>query len=300
MQGNVDQEDSDLLIRPKRKFRDLFQRGIEAEPLAAINLLCTACLVISTIIYTAFAGCQWHEMKTGSSDTHALAIASRDQANAAGQQASSMGNLAQQALDQARATNELARQAKRSADAALDTSRAALLRATSSKQMAGTSDASLKVSKDALKLEERAWLGVTGITLSRYQPGKTIEGSATYFNSGKTPAVKVTTDIEILIDMPNKVPTFPYDWMLDWKGHQPVTPNSSQWLKRELPRLLLTEQIKDELNRHYRLIWVYGVLRYEDIFGETHRTEFCGYSVGIDSITENVQLAFCPDHNQTD
>jgi hypothetical protein len=95
-----------------------------------MTMLFTGIIAAWTVIYSVFAGLQWWEIHSGSSDTHALAVAAKTQAEQSQAQTTKMkeslektDNLISRVAEQAKSSNTLASQAKRSTDIAASSMR---------------------------------------------------------------------------------------------------------------------------------------------------------------------------------
>lgn len=135
--------------------------------------------VIGTLVFIAL---QWHEMKTGSVDTHNLAIAAGNQAKASNDQSKTSASqlcemekalkrqdeLIKQVTSQAKSANSLAASSARNAKAAEEAVREA-------------------------KEEDRPWLGFVKFNPSTPVSGQVMHLDALVQNSGKSPAEMVLT-----------------------------------------------------------------------------------------------------------
>lgn len=156
-------------------------------------VLLTAVIAICTLVYSIFAGLQWWEINTGSSDTHALAVAAQTQATRMAESLERTDRLVSATADQVKAANALAAQAQRANEIA---SRA------------------LAQNERATKDSQRPWVGLKEFRCEDCSFG--VEGPimignmiGLLENSGKTPALQLS--IRVATSMQNgtsPVPTF--------------------------------------------------------------------------------------------
>jgi hypothetical protein len=261
----------------------------------------TVCLLLVAIIAASISYYQWREMHTGGADTHELALEAKAQADATKAEADSMKDLADKSLRQAEATDKLAAQAEKSAAASIQSARDADISARATKDMAAISARSLEYAKESARLDQRAWLAVTSLRLTKFQADKRLEAQLLYTNSGRSPALRVSIVGVVLILDPKVRPDFlnlaPAE---DFTALRSVAPQGvNNWTKpSERP---LTEEEKDAIGRGTRIAWAWGFVRYEDMFGTSHITQFCGNTAvkGIESspIQEGMELNLCPNQN---
>jgi hypothetical protein len=178
--------------------RELFNKARKWFTTASNWFTTDRIIAVFTIVLGIVATMQWWEMHSGSRDTHALAVAARQQATAATAQSKAAAAqtrfaskevdalarqnddlkkslektdaLIRQAVSQARATQRLAVEARRSADAA---------------------DQAVLLNKRA----DRAWLELVISAPPNPHPGKQNGVSASYINVGKTPAHVFASDL---------------------------------------------------------------------------------------------------------
>jgi hypothetical protein len=203
---------------------------------------------------------QLDEMKSGSADTHELAVQAKNQADRT-------KDVADRALLQANATNALAKEAERSAD---------LSEATS-------------------HLDERAWVGpsVIGLINAPIEANKEIQVGVNFCNSGKTPALnllgyadgtlvtsKVTVDFSKFVTPPglNKNVLFP---------------GGCHHFQRRIQAL--PQPLIEDIEHGASKVIIFGLIRYKDVFRRQHWTHFCmSYSVELKG------FGSCGSYNETD
>lgn len=244
----------------------------------------TVALVFVSIVQAVIFKKQWEEMHTGGVDTHELAVAAKKQADEAKAQVDLLAKSLQK-------TDKLVEEATTQANA--------------TKTLAGNSQATLKATQDSTQLEQRAWLGLQMVQLTQFQAGKNIAATAEFLNTGKSPALAIQTSFGLTQLPINQKPPFLYDFQIaNWTTGYPVAPQGRMQLYvTELGnRKVLSDEDKGRIERQQLIVWVWGTIRYKDIFGNTHNTRYCGYT--FDSakqpMTQGMLMKNCPDHSDMD
>jgi hypothetical protein len=128
----------------------------------------------------------------------------------------------------------------------------------------------LKEMRISRELENRAWIGVTAIDLEDAKSGG-VEVVATFVNGGNSPAiVKMEYRMEVLEQSPPddvSLGSFPDEGST--LAFFPNTERKSQL--GLLPGVPMPAKPKSPSHTYY----VYGSLRYEDVFQQRHITRFC-------------------------
>lgn len=243
-------------------------------------------------------------MHSGGADTHDLAIAAKAQADEAKIQsqeatiqakdatasADYMKQLANETLAQAIATNKLAAQAQKSAEYAGDLSR--------------TAASELKTAQATAQNDERAWIGVQQTQLASFEPGKPVSAIIILDNTGKSPARHITYTSTMQILPTGSSPPFGLDIPdATWTGITSIAPQVGYRLQ-VVTNSILSQELRDLIEHNDRVIWVWGTLQYEDIFNQSHLTEFCAYSLDVTSnhqpATQGMLMYSCPPGNRHD
>jgi hypothetical protein len=236
-----------------------------------------------------FIGLQWYEIKTGSADTHELAVQAKNQADRT-------KDIADRALTQAQATNQLAIQAKRQAD----------------------------IASESLVATQRAFITFDHIGVER-TTNRTPQGDVSGFeflaimpNDGNTPASDVISTIIVVAQ--DKEPTDQdllrisdrrayIEGFVGPKRTLAVgkAQHSDTYLfGAPLPTIHLETTVPLP-----KSIYLYGWAVYRDIFPNTkvHLTEFCLQLEGVGThlpttpggdIVYNLPMAACHTHDCTD
>jgi hypothetical protein len=209
-----------------------------------IMSIATIVIALGTIVSAAAIFLQWREMVNGGADTVAIKNAAQKQADAA-----------QQFADASDGINENVNDAVTKLDA-----------------QANDSAASIKATQEAMRLDQRAWFGIKEITLTNpLALGKPVQISILGLNTGKTPALNVhPTEIRVGPSETDKS----LDLVVHSTDRQVVAPNNTNSFFATVTypddsiKALMAETIS---------IYVRGELKYQDVFGLTHTTEFCAY-----------------------
>jgi hypothetical protein len=234
------------------------------------TLLFTCVIAVSSALYTLFAGWTLHEIRSGSADTHDLAIA-------AAQQASHTEEIAQAAQDQVDAANEISDAAdsfsETSETAVEEFKKAAADSVAASKRAANNAERAITEatnnSKIALRISERPYITIENV---RFDPA--LDSTKNFFfikfdmhDSGRTPALKVTKEISAFID-----------------GIQvPSTPNQPEDIIVAADRSATASETLSVVNPFSLLriidgtskLSIKGKIVYIDIFKDAHDTTFC-------------------------
>ena len=233
-------------------------------------------LVLAVLALCVVAGIGWmiylllhliakvlEEMGKSAKDTHAVAVATKAQAD-------STRALAENALDQAKTSTLLAEEFKRSAEA----SKAG---AESYASMANSTVENLKFTRQNVHLEQRAWVSAL-MSLRQFKAGEPILADIVTSNSGKTPALHVDVSTEILLAVPSSEPPRNGSTARQSQEEQArnLAPQAAMRITVGAKMGIGSEDFKkiDDGLLQYTLS---GVIRYADIFGNCHETSFCGF-----------------------
>lgn len=149
------------------------------------------------------------------------------------------------------------------------------------------SKAALDATIDNFRLEQRAWVGPTQAFPAEYlngnkkvyvEEGQQIKGGVFITNSGRTPARNLNTLISLI--------SLKADAKLDPKYMVDATTQPSNTVMqpgmtfslRPLPiKGIVSKADIDDLASGRYIIYMFGLITYEDIFGHPHSTKFCMY-----------------------
>jgi hypothetical protein len=204
-------------------------------------------LVFIALQWVAIRG-QLHEMRSGSADTHALAVA-------ANTQATKMANVSDAADKIRQAAQDMVIQDQRIVDNA---------------------QSSFNATVKEAELSERAWVGVTDVqTPTELHEGTLLNSTISLVNSGKTPSLNVIqragyriVKAEDRFDPAHEVSL--------------TAPMRQGTILSEGKRMLsicnlgnIGRQRAIELNSGEYRLYMFGEITYEDVFNHTHHTRFC-------------------------
>jgi hypothetical protein len=142
---------------------------------------------------------------------------------------------------------------------------------------------SLQATIDNSRLDQRAWVGVTGFDMA--QPvaiGSILGAQVAIANSGKTPALHVRTHIVTrFLDkatefVPDNHVTGEFSEIVIQPGAKVTLPSKLSPGKYENPAKLRQDDLTLMASGEY-VFWVGGVITYQDVFGKRHETAFCGF-----------------------
>lgn len=243
-------------------------------------VIATVVIAAATVVNLFVAWAMWKEVRKGGLDTHDLAVAAKAQAG----KMSDVSNAADKIRE---AANNMVVQDQRIADNAKDSLNA------SNRQ----SKASLDATVDNFKREERAWVGFQGIADSRgFTETEPWKVTVVFFNSGRTPARNVqSSGMYTTSPIPISGPSEQNVKQLVFRPAQSIAPqgNYRQNFGADTPAEAYTlsqKQGQQILVSQYSLIktkqlflYYFGVLKYDDVFGNHRQTEYCIYLANPDT-----------------
>jgi hypothetical protein len=213
--------------------------------------LTTYGLIVTIVTGVIFLG-QLYEMISGGTQTDKLVNYSKVQANAASDQA----DAAQQFSDTSEDINN------RISDAV-----------DQLQDAASNAKAGIQATQDAMRLDQRAWVGVKGMegTPQLNQPW---QPHVVFTNTGRTPAknVRMWCTLE-----PEYLGT-PFKFTKSALGNQRtlIVPNQEPYCQMEAtPAAKMDQPTLDSLNSGKLAVAVYGLVTYDDVFGDSHWLTFC-------------------------
>lgn len=244
---------------------------------ARITARATVWMAIFTLVLAVTSGLtvlilknQLKEMHEGGIDTHALADAASDQADAAQQFSDTVEDINGGI---AAAANQL-------------------------EVAANNAKASINATKEAMRLDQRAWVGVLA-SMPKIEAKKSITGTAVVMNSGKTFAVKTTIDSSLTFS-PIKVREFkqlpPPEQVPEEERSVGLLIPNTRFETRATPHTpdgKPKEATDLDITRFAEQGWytyIYGTVTYYDIFKRHHRTDFCWYRTGIEGDFSQCQM----------
>jgi len=163
-------------------------------------------------------------------------------------------------------------------------------------------------SRASYRLDERAWMGVSAVTPMDFSKEKGFPLVINYVNSGKTPARNITIAAGYRTsEMPIAGPFPPDIARLVFTSAQSVAPQGRYNQLIGYPVAVVDhsggsdirgmQDIRDrfeQIKSKKLMLYYFGTLRYDDIFGSTHSTDFCIFLADPD-LKDN--LAYCQEFN---
>jgi hypothetical protein len=269
-----------------------------------IMAVSTVCIFFVAVIAAGISFFQWREMHSGGTDTHDLALAAKAQADATKAEADAMRDLAARALRQAEATDNLVREAQRSASAAVESAKDADVSAKATKDMEAISAASLENARQSERLDQRPWVYVSSMRLTKFQSNSKFEAHLQFGNSGRSPALHMEVVGNLVIMNKSANPDFlPPTPLTSYISLRALAPQGGNDWTFESKKVLSADD-KDDVERSSQVIWFWGFVRYDDAVGVPHLTQFCGNTLsnGVVSrkASEGMELSLCPNQNGMD
>ena len=129
----------------------------------------------------------------------------------------------------------------------------------------------VKDSRNAVQLDERAWIGPVDSPIIDWEVGKKFAVAIPLKNTGKTPGTNVTTLMAIRPLSPQKMPLFTD--LVTPTGHGVLQPSAVTYLA-VFGDGAISRADFDAVKSGKLTIWVYGRITYDDIFGRHHWTTF--------------------------
>jgi hypothetical protein len=259
-------------------------------------------IVILTAGIVGVSALQWHEMHSGSADTHDLAVAAKAQADASKAQADA-------AVKSEADTHALAVQAVNQAEAAKKAVGTLDRMAKDSEHSVGTMQAeaekALTATIEASKADQRAWFGISDFEVLYYDP---IDSSTPFRmqiifrNSGKTPALRVRLATRMwasdsIVDGPGDAEIRQVEDSVKATRERYVTaPGASRkaiFLDNGTARNMVTSNYK-AIQERKRFFYFFGQIDYDDVYQRPHTTRFCLWLAE----PETKQLAHCENDNE--
>jgi hypothetical protein len=245
------------------------------------TLVFTFVIAISTFFYTIFAGWTLDEIHSGSADTHNLAVAAKNQA-------ADTGDISQAAQDQVDAANEISDAADSFSETAGSTDNKIgeaekdfRRMAKAAEDNAAQSKRSLDAAIDQARLDQRAWLAIAPLIPEAFDPSKPATGKIGFINTGKTPARNVVIRIGLAF-YPGMLTILPQNIEPTEKSVAVLFPNApaSSVIK---PRVQMPISITNPGVNGDWYGYVWGTVKYDDVFNKRHSTSICAYRKFADS-----------------
>jgi hypothetical protein len=223
--------------------------------------------VLVSALAVGFVCLQWLVMREGGADTHDLAVAAANQAAAT-------KDLADRMKDQAGSTKTIADQA--------------IIQARANEKLAQNAADTLANDRQAFRDEQRAWIGVRETVGKPFTETSPWNVQVTFFNSGRTPARHVQiAALFTTSNVPLSGPSADQIRLLTFHRAQSIAPQGQYHANfgTSVPAEALSivqmqgqKQLADQyslIKNGHLLLYYFGVVRYDDGFGNQKWTRFC-------------------------
>ncbi len=142
-------------------------------------------------------------------------------------------------------------------------------------------DKANRLNAENVRLDQRAWIGISGLMQLSLNEGELPTITIPVQNSGKTPATKVKFNVRAKA-APREdgfIPEYQtLPGILPHEGSVTILyPNAQMPIKTEFPSRSVTHQDMLDIEEGRIILWVWGKVSYEDIFGCSHLFTFCGF-----------------------
>lgn len=133
------------------------------------------------------------------------------------------------------------------------------------------------ISQSQLVNQTRAWITVKAASYEEIEEGKEINYTVTFVNSGNSPALNLTTHIECEISNTPVQPPREFT-VRDNNPSKAVVGPGGTFLAggSDNDNTILTEELVEKIKRGDLSIYVWAVVKYDDIFGQQRETGYCG------------------------
>jgi hypothetical protein len=259
-----------------------------------MTCLFTGIIAAWTIVYSVFAGLQWLEIRGGSTDTHALAVAAKIQAEQSQAQTLKMKESLERTDKLIKANFGILSTARKQADAARSTANAA--------------KKSADIAEKTMVSTHRPWVSVSlhiGSGFTFNEQGGNITIVFRMKNIGNSPAVGTHINAEAIIGFgPNDAIVKQKTMIAAARKYSgPIASSFGQML---FPGDEITEAITFQMSREYIkksetkagkniIPYIVGCVVYGFSFDESvHKTGFIGQVLQIDPLYPNSRLVINP------
>jgi hypothetical protein len=135
---------------------------------------------------------------------------------------------------------------------------------------------SLQATIDQAQRDQRAWVGPNGNTSSQFRPNEEAKFVVVVTNTGKSPALHTYAEYTGKSILKGSPMDFTYPSVVDIAIHSSTVlqPGMLLYLNSAKNPTLNQTQI-NMLQSGEMIAYIFGKIRYEDIFGKTHHTKFC-------------------------
>jgi len=147
-----------------------------------------------------------------------------------------------------------------------------------------------------MRVSERAWVGPNGIVVWKIKPDEESMWSVVVTNTGKSPALRLYAKYSGR-SVPRGAPKdFSYDPPIEGAAHSNTVLQPGMLLYFTSPKHPVISQLQaDAIRRGDLIVYIYGEIRYWDIFREEHHTTYC-----MEMRRDLVTVAPCKEYNSAD
>lgn len=231
-----------------------------------VNIILTFVLVLATIVYVVFSGLTLRAIRisaeTAGHQTDKLIAAAEIQSRAAKEMTTAVKDQAKFAGEFAGSADSINQQTKLAVDRF--------------GRMAKASEDNIKAIRDSSRSDQRAWVGVVAFNAPKpaFEVGNQPVLSVTISNTGKTPALRCKS----LFAAKSYPVTQPfvanYGATTGRNSIDTIPPNARPELQTP-PLAALTGYQIDSIKNGTLILYIFGKITYEDVFGITHQSQFC-------------------------
>ncbi len=255
-------------------------------------------MAVATVVIAIFTALTFWLVLGGSQDTRRLITTAETQARAADEISSAADDFTDSAYWMEQHMDDAASAMQDSVDTASENTRV-----------------TIKNAQIAFRDEQRAWVGVESIKLTKFEPGKSPRVEVILFNSGKTPAIKTHASSGYLLS-PTAV-SEPSPLLIQVMEQElPVNPRNSVPPQGRLNDIVgdigeqgqlgqsLASQHEsgiakvianyDHIVGKELILYFYGEFQYLDINKRSHTTQFCAFLAK----PETKEMQFCEGFNE--
>lgn len=183
-----------------------------------------------------------------------------------------MAQQAQASTDAAKAMLDAANQNRRAADAAEGGS-------AETARIAKSSERSIEATRAALRLEQRAWVGIDRIQRGELVVNKPFTVEIVFTNTGKTPALDTIGQSSTQFMLKGQEPDFRENAVGDLRSHALVLPGQVYTVTNTFEDVQGTPLLENAtialIQKGEATIFLWGRINYSDIFGCQHWTNYC-------------------------
>jgi hypothetical protein len=211
-------------------------------------------MALATVAIAVFTWLTYEVVSSGSEDTRRLITAAETQARAADKISGASDRFTASTESVNEQTKEAVKQFRRAADA---------------------SERNIRTIQRSSQEDRRAWLGILVLTDLVIKPGEEATGWVVAQNSGRTPALQVHTNASGESVPKDAVPDLVYRNPPVGVASNSVVPPQGTLKFRVRSGTTATQDQVNAIKNGTSVLYIYGKIRYLDIFKRQHDTIFC-------------------------